>query len=398
MKINQGSYWKDTNEILHQYPYLSENINCDIAIIGGGLTGVIAAYYLAGAGVSCALLAPQIIGSGMDCSGILDCGAKQLSLLKHSVGIDSAAKVYQQCQTALDELLKLSEMIPGTCALSRRDSFYYTDRPEEKDAIREIYLAAKYNQLPVELIDKQEAAGLFSFPVELGILSKQTACELDPYRFCQALAMEDKNAGVMIYENTPIAELEPTEDGVLLTTSLSKTVRAKKVIITTGESSFVQPRMLINKKMHVVVSAPVPEFSGWPQRCILSKYKDSSTLRTTCDNRILLSDAASESFLRHLRQENRYGELVDSISSRFPGIHPITPEYLYSYRYVETQDMLPIIGPDSEYPGYYFAFCPGDMSPAYSVLAGMYLTEFYLNGFCEELQLFSPCEMPRPQK
>ena len=41
-----SSFWKDNLEI-KKYPSLTKNLNTDVCIIGGGITGISCGYYLA---------------------------------------------------------------------------------------------------------------------------------------------------------------------------------------------------------------------------------------------------------------------------------------------------------------------------------------------------------------
>ena len=44
------------NEHKNQYPYLTKNIDTDVCIIGGGITGAITSYYFSKENISCVLL------------------------------------------------------------------------------------------------------------------------------------------------------------------------------------------------------------------------------------------------------------------------------------------------------------------------------------------------------
>lgn len=46
------SYWIDSTEKTH-YPRLNEDIEVDIAIVGGGMVGILTAYQLQNEGVHC---------------------------------------------------------------------------------------------------------------------------------------------------------------------------------------------------------------------------------------------------------------------------------------------------------------------------------------------------------
>src|SRR5690625_724951 len=56
------SYWSEAND-LPDFPALQEDIEVDVAIVGGGITGITSAYLLANEGLKVAILeADQLLG------------------------------------------------------------------------------------------------------------------------------------------------------------------------------------------------------------------------------------------------------------------------------------------------------------------------------------------------
>ncbi len=53
--MNITPYWIDT-AVLPRFPRLTRNVHVDVAVIGGGITGITAAYLLKKAGMTVALL------------------------------------------------------------------------------------------------------------------------------------------------------------------------------------------------------------------------------------------------------------------------------------------------------------------------------------------------------
>jgi glycine/D-amino acid oxidase-like deaminating enzyme len=62
-----SSLWLNTKN--QRFPGLQENIKTQAVIVGGGLTGLVTAFYLSRSGMSVVLLEANTIGSGT--SGIL---------------------------------------------------------------------------------------------------------------------------------------------------------------------------------------------------------------------------------------------------------------------------------------------------------------------------------------
>lgn len=52
------------NKIKNKYEYLSEDIDTDVIIVGGGVTGSILGYYMSKNNINCVVLEKNIVGYG----------------------------------------------------------------------------------------------------------------------------------------------------------------------------------------------------------------------------------------------------------------------------------------------------------------------------------------------
>ena len=65
MKIrSKEPYWLLKNGIINSYPSLRKNIECDILIIGGGITGALMGYQLSSEGYRIVVIDKRDIGTG----------------------------------------------------------------------------------------------------------------------------------------------------------------------------------------------------------------------------------------------------------------------------------------------------------------------------------------------
>ena len=69
MNLSSGyPFWLIRHGLPHDYPVVTANIKTEVAIIGGGISGALMAYYLINAGVSCVLADARTIGLGSTCA------------------------------------------------------------------------------------------------------------------------------------------------------------------------------------------------------------------------------------------------------------------------------------------------------------------------------------------
>ena len=69
MDLHSGlPFWLIKSGLPFNYYPLDRSLTTDVAIIGGGISGALAAYYLTSAGISCIVLDARTIGLGSTCA------------------------------------------------------------------------------------------------------------------------------------------------------------------------------------------------------------------------------------------------------------------------------------------------------------------------------------------
>ncbi|MBC7853900.1 MAG: FAD-binding oxidoreductase, partial [Pirellulaceae bacterium] len=128
MDVRSGtSLWQAMEERPALTPTLEEDVHCEVAIVGGGITGTLVAYYLLREGVDTILLEKH--GSGM-ASTTASTGLLQyevdtpLSDLIEKVGEASAVQSYRLGLRSIDELERIVSELPSDCGFSRQTSLY----------------------------------------------------------------------------------------------------------------------------------------------------------------------------------------------------------------------------------------------------------------------------------
>ena len=107
MNVKGSSYFYKENSKPKQYEYLTEDIEVDVIIVGGGVGGCLLAYYMSKAGIKVAVLEKYQIASGSTC---IATSLLQYELDSNLAGIldytteSNVIRVYQLCQQALKEI------------------------------------------------------------------------------------------------------------------------------------------------------------------------------------------------------------------------------------------------------------------------------------------------------
>ena len=107
LMVALGNYYEATRRVALETPALDGDISADVAVIGGGITGVSAALHLAERGFGVALLEAEHIGwgaSGRNGGQVLPGFGASESKVKTLVGAERAKKLWDMSVEAVDLL------------------------------------------------------------------------------------------------------------------------------------------------------------------------------------------------------------------------------------------------------------------------------------------------------
>ena len=210
------SLWEKTWKMPAFAP-LEGDRSTDVLIIGGGLAGVLCAYQLRRAGVSCILAEAATL-----CGGITrNTTAKVTSQhgliyadLLRKFGAERARQYFDAQEAALGQYRKLCRT--ADCGWEERDAYVYV-RDDPRRLEREL-LALEKLGIPGEF------AGRTPLPVPVaGAIRFPRQGQFHPLRFVSALT-----GGLEIYEHTAVRELSGTK-----AVTDRGSIRARKIIVAT---------------------------------------------------------------------------------------------------------------------------------------------------------------------
>lgn len=258
------SIWKSTAE-LPQFPKLERNIKTDILIIGGGIAGILTAYFLEKSGADYVL-----VEKGRICGGItgnttakitIQHGLIYSKLLKEK-GFDKAREYFRANTEALEKYAEICSQID--CDFERRDSFVFSRK--NAVAIRKEVNALKKIGCKAELVKDIP----LPFHVESAVKIPDQA-QFNPLKFIKEISK-----GLKIYENTKVTEF--LDD--IAVTSGGK-IKADKIIITTHfpflnkhGSYFLK---LYQSRSYVIALENAPQLNGMYVRISTTGFHSETT-------------------------------------------------------------------------------------------------------------------------
>lgn len=393
--IQGNPLFTDINTVAIQYPYLVDNINTEVIIVGGGVTGAICSYYLSKNNISAVILEKGRIahGSTSITTSLLQYELdKSFGKLSKILPLKDIVKAYKLGVKALDELHKFIDEQGNRCDYEKRNTLLYTDKKLDIKEIEEEFKFRQDNNFNVKLI--KEENNPYSFTLKAGILCENAGAELDPYKYTHQLLDISTKLGLRVYENTEVVKVNYLQDFVEVETLYGKKVRGKKIVVATGynTSLFTDRNFATKSTSFNIATKPVKNFEGWKDRSLIRDNGDPYTyIRTTKDGRIIIGGEDVQ-FIPDINNEKlaeeKYSILEQKLKFMFKEIDNIEIEYRYCGCFASTTDNLGFIGPDPVHKNLWYCLGYGANGILFAILGGMMLSKLYKGEHCEDMKLF----------
>jgi len=389
-------FWLIKDGLPFDYPKLETSIKTDVVILGGGISGALAAYYLINAGIECVVVDARTIGLGSTCASTsllqyeID---TPLCELKDLVGLDNAKRSYQLCAEAIDTIKSISNKLNYKEFKSVK-SLYYAACKKDISLLKEEFAIRKESGFEVKYLDEKQLKKYFNIAAPCAILS-QCGAEINAYSFTNTLHQYNINMGLKVYDRTPIKNIKHSKKNVVLQTENSNTIYANKLIYATGYETvnFIKKKIVKLHSTYSTISEQVNEKTKfWKDDVLIWNTAEPYLyMRTTNDKRILVG-GRDEEFINPERRdkliERKKILLVKDFKKVFPNIE-FNPEFTWVGTFGATEDGLPFIGNYKPLPNSYFALGFGGNGITFSVIAAQIISDLITGKKNKDAQIFS---------
>lgn len=387
-------FFTNKNKVEKQYNYLTEDIETDVIIVGGGVTGSILGYYFSKEGISSVILEKSRVahGSTSITTSLLQYELdSNLMALTEYVSLNHAINSYKLGIKALDEIEKFIKQHGNKCDYIKRDTLLYTAKKLEKEELYEEYKLRKENGLNVKFISEEENP--FSFDLKAGVYGVEGGAEIDPFKYTHHLLEVACNNGLRIFENTPVIDVKYYDDYVEAITSYEHKVKAKILIVATGYNTklFTNRNFGVKTYAYNIVTKPLKNIEGWFNNVLIRDNEDTyNYFRTTSDNRIIAGGedtTFTENYNPKIANE-KYEILEQRIKNMFNKIDDIEVEYKYCGAFDSTNDNLGFVGKNPNNDKLWYGLGYGANGILFAILGGLMLPKLYKGEVDEYLSYF----------
>jgi glycine/D-amino acid oxidase-like deaminating enzyme len=299
MEHTRHGYWlREAGEVVPA-PALAGDVKADVVVVGGGFTGLWAAWHIKDLEPEARVIVLEADGCGRGPSGRNGgfCNVMWFSLpsMRRRWGDVAALEVARAADRAVEEIGAFCEQ-EGVDAWFRRGGYLQVSTAPAHDAVWAEALAA-CRELgvtgAVQPLDPDAVAAHCASPAFRGGAFYPASATVQPARLALGLRERLRSRGVELFESSPVRELRDTPNGVEARTAAGS-VRADAAVLALGGAAKswrgpLRSRLTIASS-HIVLTEPVPDLLeevGWTGgECITDSRALIDYFRTTPDGRI----------------------------------------------------------------------------------------------------------------
>jgi glycine/D-amino acid oxidase-like deaminating enzyme len=361
MKLD--SYWLDTAPAGMPASEGPVEGYVDVAVIGGGFTGLSAALALGKRGASVTVLDAGRIGGGASGRNGGQCNtgvAQDYSALRAQLGVERAQGCYRAYAAAVDTVERLIREEQIDCDYLASGKLKLAAKPHHLAHLEQTAELIRREVDPdVEIISRERIRSEVESDSFFGGLLQKRGGQMHMGKFAAGLANAAVRNGARLFEHATVTSIDKDRGAYRIETARG-TLRAQQVLIATGPSRHGPfgwyRRRLAPVGSFIVVTEPLPAdhlVRLLPQR---RSYTTSRLMhnyfRVTPDSRLLFGGRARFTASEQPSDEKSGRILQANLAQTFPSLADARIDYCWGGLVDITADRLPRAG---QHDGIYFS-------------------------------------------
>jgi glycine/D-amino acid oxidase-like deaminating enzyme len=370
------------------YPRFHGQLETDVVVVGGGLTGAACAWSFSAAGVKTVVLEADRLGVGATAGSLGVIREDFDSSFQESAsahGLRAARMLWQGLRRASLDVAAAIRRLNIRCDLTPQDFLVVARR----DSVAVKRLRREYESRREAGFDHSwltAAALTRTAAVEGGGAIRTRGFAFDPYRACLGFASAAAERGATLFERSPVRRIRATRKYVDVVTGKGS-IRAQAVVIATNTALpdlRALRRHLEPRHSYAVVTEPLPAAVRrelGPRTAALRDFAEPPHfLRWLKDDRAFFVGGDQPPIPSRARPKTlvqRSGQLMYELSTLFPAISGARPEWAWDFSHDGTVDGLPFVGLHRNFPRHLFALGHGRHGAGVAWLAARLLLRQY---------------------
>jgi glycine/D-amino acid oxidase-like deaminating enzyme/nitrite reductase/ring-hydroxylating ferredoxin subunit len=371
------------------FPSLRGDIDTDVAIVGGGITGVVAAYLLTRAGRRVVLIDARAPGhgeTGHTTAHLTEQVDARFAAVAKQHGKDAARLAARAGRVALEQIAAIAAAEGIDCSLTEVPAFLYTDDAAELDELRQ----------EAEAASEAGVAATFTSEVPLpfavaGAVRLERQGQFHPLRFLHGVTRAIRAGGGTILEETRAISVDDGSPARVRTDR--GTIHAHEVLVTANVP--VNQRGILQTKLPAYRSYAIaaPLAAGFEPALFWDNEDPYHYVRTHVEG--------EETWLIAGGEDHRTGDETDT-EKHFAALEAWTRarftigavRFRWSGQIIEPPDGLPYIGRNGFSEHVWVATGYSGQGMTFGAFAGTMLSDLVLGRGSEWKDVFDPMRLP----
>lgn len=343
-----GNYYEATRKLALSTHPLGGDLTVDVAIIGGGITGVSAALHLVERGYDAAVLEAEHIGwgaSGRNGGQVLPGFGASQAVIKSLVGPERSRRLWAMSMEAVDLLHAQIARFDIPCD-PVRGYFHAAIKPRHVRELEETQQELAELGAPVgRLLQGEEMRARLDTRRYLAVLEDPVSGHLHPLNYTLGLARAAQAAGAKLFTQTRVTRVEPGKTIRLHTTK--GTVSAQFLLLSGGAylnglmesiAGYIMPAgtYIIATEPRADIAALIPGNEAVADLNFVLNY-----FRRSPDNRMLFGGRVSYSTVQ---PPGLAGSMLKRAIQVFPQLRDARVDYLWGGNVDITRSRAPHFG------------------------------------------------------
>jgi glycine/D-amino acid oxidase-like deaminating enzyme len=386
LKSNEP-FWLVKNGLIDSYPSLHSEEECDVLVVGAGITGSLVAHQCIKDGYKTIVLDRREV-----CNGSTSATTSMLQYeidvplyeLIEKIGEEGAVQSYEACSRAIDQLEKIAKSIKSEAGFVRKKSLYFASKKKDVNWLRKEYETRKKTGFVLQWLTAEAILERYGLSDTFGGILSEQGASLDAFRMAHELLIYNQQKGLKIFDKTALSTVKYKQDYVLAHTDRKHTIKARKIIYCIGYESkqLIKENFVQLKSTYAIVSEINKKaYQKLAQTLIWNTSEPYLYMRTTDDGRFLIG-GGDEDFRNPDKRDALLGkkekELLKSLKKIKPDL-PFDTDFVWAGTFGETKDGLPYIGEHKKFKHSYFVLGFGGNGITFSV-TGMEMVALWLQG------------------
>jgi glycine/D-amino acid oxidase-like deaminating enzyme len=331
-------------------PPLEGESRADIAVVGGGLTGLSTALHAAEAGAKVVLLEavdPGFGASGRN-GGQVNPGLKpDPDTVERDFGLDLGGRMNALAGAAPSLVFDLIQRHSIECDARRNGTLRAAVHPKHAAAIRTTVEQLARRGAPVQYLERGAIASMTGTDRYIGAMFDRRGGDLNPLAFARGLSRAAIGAGASIHGNSRVSSMRQEGSGWRLETAGGTVLAAHVVLATNGYTDRLWPRLrrtIVPLFGAIAASEPLEEPVSraiMPSRAVL--YESGAITvyyRIDLGQRLLIGGRGP---MREIDSSGAIPHLISYVHELWPTLGPVRWSHAWGGRLAMTRDHYPHI-------------------------------------------------------